>query len=52
LALLGEIAGIHRKTDNGYHQMRARRFPHAIFYRINRGIVEVDAILPSRRSPE
>ena len=52
LELLGQIAGIHRQTVSGFHKMIARRFPYAIFYRINGDTVEVLAILDGRRSPD
>ena len=52
LELLGQIAGIHPKTKLGLHKMIARRFPYAIFYRINSDTVEVLAILDGRRSPD
>ena len=52
LELLGGIAGIHRRIANGSHKMRARRFPYAIYYRINQGVVEVNAVLDCRRSPD
>ena len=52
LALLGGIAGIHRKIANDSHKMIARRFPYAIYYKINQGIVEVNAIIDCRRSPD
>jgi plasmid stabilization system protein ParE len=52
LELLGRSAGIHRKTASGFHKMIARRFPYAIFYRINGDTAEVLAILDGRRSPE
>jgi hypothetical protein len=37
---------------NGTHKMIARRFPYAIYYRINRETVEVHAIIDCRRSPD
>lgn len=52
LELLERIAGIHRKTNSGFHKMIARRFPYAIFYRIQGDTVEVFAILDGRRSPD
>lgn len=52
LELLSLIAGVHRKTPQGYHKMIARRFPYAIFYRLNGDAVEVFAILDGRRSPD
>jgi plasmid stabilization system protein ParE len=52
LELLARVAGIHRKTTSGLYKMVARRFPYAIFYRINGDVVEVFAILDGRRSPE
>ena len=52
LELLGGIAGIHCKIANGSHKMIARRFPYAIYYKINQGVVEVNAVIDGRRSPE
>lgn len=52
MSLLSDIAGIHRQLANGTHKMIARRFPYAIYYRINGEIVEVHAIIDCRRSPD
>ncbi len=49
---LSKTAGVHRKLPDGSHRMNARKFPYAIYYRINGGAAEVHAILDSRRSPE
>jgi plasmid stabilization system protein ParE len=35
----------------GYHRLLAKRFPFAIYYRIENDIVRVYAILDCRRSP-
>ena len=51
LERLGHIAGIHRKTHDGLHKMIARRFPYAIYYRIEGDTVGVNAILVGRRAP-
>lgn len=52
MELLGGIAGIHRKIVNGSHRMIARRFPYAIYCKINQGVVEVNGIIDCRRSPD
>ena len=43
-------AGIHA-LHFGYHRLLAKRFPFAIYYRIENDIVRVYAILDCRRSP-
>jgi hypothetical protein len=43
-------AGIHAR-HSGYYRMIARRFPFAIYYRIEEDVVRVHAILDCRRDP-
>lgn len=35
----------------GYHRLLARRFPYAIFYRVNAEVIEVWAVLDCRQDP-
>lgn len=43
-------AGIHA-FHFGYHRLLAKRFPFAIYYRIDAAVVRVYAILDCRRKP-
>lgn len=43
-------AGIHRKID-GYHFMLSRRFPFAIYYKIEDDTIRVRRVLDCRRDP-
>ena len=43
--------GIHQKVNGGYHRLLAKRFPFAIYYRLEEGAVLVLAILDCRRRP-
>ncbi len=52
LARLEHVAGVHRRISGGHHRMIARRFPFAIYYRMNGHTAEVRAILDCRRSPD
>ncbi len=36
----------------GYHRLLSRRFPYAVYYRVDGGIARVRAILDCRRDPE
>lgn len=45
------FAGIHQVFDVGYHRMLAKRFPFAVYYRMDGNTVLVYAILDCRRSP-
>ena len=47
LALYGGIHSIHW----GYHRLLSRRFPYAIYYRMNDGVVDVWRILDCRQRP-
>jgi hypothetical protein len=44
------FAGVHAK-HLGYFQMRARRFPYAVYYRVDGEVIQVHAILDCRRNP-
>jgi hypothetical protein len=52
LARLELLAGVHRKIPGSYHRTIARRFPFAIYHRMNGLTAEVRAILDCRRSPD
>ncbi len=43
-------AGIHAKTF-GYHRMLARRFPYAVYYKVERDIAVVYRVLDLRQKP-
>lgn len=47
---LGYLAGLHRVVL-GYHRLLSKRFPFAVYYRVQDNIVTVFAILDCRRSP-
>lgn len=47
---LRRFAGIHAR-ELGYHQMFAKRFPFAVYYRIEDNRIRVYAVLDCRRSP-
>lgn len=42
--------GVHAKAF-GYHRSLSKRFPFAIYYRVDAGVVRVRAILDCRRNP-
>jgi plasmid stabilization system protein ParE len=44
-------AGIHSVYFKTYHRMLSKRFPFAIYYRINGNEVMVYAVLDCRRNP-
>jgi hypothetical protein len=44
-------AGIHVK-DSGFYRMSAKRFPAAIFYRIEGDVVRIHAVIDCRRDPK
>lgn len=43
-------AGIHRKVD-GFHVMLSRRFPFAIYYKIEDGTIRIRRVLDCRKNP-
>ncbi len=47
LALFGGIHGMKR----GYHRLLAKRFPYAIYYRMEGGVVVVFRIIDCREAP-
>jgi len=47
---LATNAGVHAKGF-GYHRRLSERFPFAIYYRVESGVVRVRAILDCRRNP-
>ncbi|MEA3499879.1 MAG: type II toxin-antitoxin system RelE/ParE family toxin [Candidatus Marinimicrobia bacterium] len=44
-------AGIHSKYLNKYHKMLSKRFPFAIYYKVENEIVLIYAVLDCRRNP-
>ena len=44
-------AGIHSIHLNRYHRLLSKRFPFAIYYRIENDIVLIHAVLDCRRDP-
>ena len=44
-------AGIH-SVHFGYHRLLSKRFPYAIFYRVESEVARVRAVLDCRRDPE
>ncbi|MDN5865100.1 MAG: type II toxin-antitoxin system RelE/ParE family toxin [Gammaproteobacteria bacterium] len=44
-------AGIHPKYFGNYHRLLSKRFPFAIYYRVEKRTALVYAILDCRRSP-
>ena len=47
---LRNIGGVHTKVF-GYHRSLSKRFPFAIYYRVEENVVRVRAILDCRRNP-
>ncbi len=47
LALYGGIHSIHF----GYHRLLSKRFPYAVYYRLNEGVAEVWRVLDCRQRP-
>ena len=47
---LAFFGGIH-PISFGYHRLLSKRFPFAVFYRVERNDVQVRAILDCRRNP-
>jgi len=45
------FAGIHQIIEGGYLRMLAKRFPFAVYYRVNTDTVLVYAVLDCRRNP-
>lgn len=43
--------GVHRKIS-GYHFTVSKRFPFAIYYKVEEGVVRVRRVLDCRRNPD
>jgi hypothetical protein len=43
--------GVHQKVYGDYHRLLSRRFPFAVFYRVQADNVFVHAVLDCRRDP-
>jgi plasmid stabilization system protein ParE len=43
-------AGVHAKQFS-FYRMIARRFPYAIYYRVEKKVVRIHAVLDCRRNP-
>lgn len=43
-------AGVHQ-VFHGYHRCLSKRFPFAIYYRVEEGLIRVYAVLDCRRKP-
>ena len=48
LAILG---GLHSKPYRHFHRALSKRFPFAIFYTVDNGVVKVRAVVDCRRKP-
>ncbi|MBA1445078.1 MAG: type II toxin-antitoxin system RelE/ParE family toxin [Chromatiales bacterium] len=44
-------SGVHEVYFGKYHRLLAKRFPFAVYYRLDGSIVNVYAVLDCRRSP-
>ena len=44
-------AGIHRKI-NGYHCMLSKRFPYAIYYKVESDEIKIYRVLDCRQDPQ
>ncbi|MBI2993066.1 MAG: type II toxin-antitoxin system RelE/ParE family toxin [Gammaproteobacteria bacterium] len=44
-------AGVHAVHFDGYHRLLSKRFPFAVYYRIEHDEVRVYAVLDCRRQP-
>lgn len=43
--------GIHSKAYKDYHRLLAKRFPFAVFYKVEANSVRIYAVLDCRRNP-
>lgn len=44
-------AGVHPQNEGGYYRMLSKRFPFAIYYRVESNTAFVYAVLDCRRKP-
>ena len=45
-------AGIHPQSIAGYRRLLSKRFPYAVYYRIEKDEIRVYAVFDNRRNPE
>lgn len=45
------FGGIHQIVNGGFYRMLAKRFPFAVYYRVEQETILVYAVLDCRRSP-
>jgi len=45
------FGGIHLKPYKNYHRLLSKRFPFAVFYKVDDEIVFIHAVLDCRRDP-
>jgi hypothetical protein len=43
--------GVHRQAYRSYHRLLSKRFPFAVFYKVEQEIVFVHAVVDCRRDP-
>ena len=46
------FSGVHSIHFERYHRLLSRRFPFAIYYRIEGDLIRIHAVLDCRRDPE
>lgn len=44
-------AGIHLQPCKGYYRLLSKRFPFAIFYKLENGVAYIHAVVDCRRNP-
>lgn len=44
-------AGIHQKYFENYHRLLSKRFPFAVYYKINNNVIFIYAVLDCRKKP-
>jgi len=47
---LPAYAGVHLQVD-GFHRMLIKRFPFALYFLIEEGLIDIYAVLDCRRDP-
>ena len=48
---LSLYAGIHPRYFGDYHRMLSKKFPYAVYYRVESEVVVVYAVIDNRRNP-
>ena len=46
------MAGIHKRSESGYHRLLSRKFPYAVYYTFAADEAVVWAVVDCRRNPE